>query len=128
MGSSWWRSPPIRAGYGALCRLISRARRSGVKGSYRLERGHFENALDGCLIIWLPSAGRAPLPQHAEDGDWLRECFAGRLWLGVELLPAAPMHAAWSCSRRSVRSSSCRASPPAMCTCTGAAAARCRMC
>ena len=76
----------IRAGYGALCRLISRARRSGVKGSYRLEREHLENALDGCLIIWLPSAGRAPLPQHAEDGHWLRERFTGRLWIGVELL------------------------------------------
>ncbi|MGA2342757.1 MAG: error-prone DNA polymerase, partial [Steroidobacteraceae bacterium] len=75
-----------RAGYGALCRLISRARRSGVKGSYRLEREYLENALDGCLIIWLPPAGRAPLPQHAEDGRWLRERFEGRLWIGVELL------------------------------------------
>ena len=75
-----------RASYGALCRLISRARRRGVKGSYRLEREHLGNALDGCLIIWLPPAGRTPLPQHAEDGRWLRERFEGRLWIGVELL------------------------------------------
>jgi DNA-directed DNA polymerase III PolC len=75
-----------RAAYGALCRLISRARRSGVKGSYRLEREYLENALDGCLILWLPPPGCAPLPQHAEDGRWLRERFEGRLWIGVELL------------------------------------------
>ena len=73
-----------RAGYGALCRLISRARRASPKGSYRLERQDLENALDGCLILWLPPAGRA-LPRES-DGRWLRERFAGRLWIGVELL------------------------------------------
>jgi error-prone DNA polymerase len=75
-----------RASYGALCRLISRARRAGAKGSYRLERQDLENALDGCLILWLPPAGRIPLPRHESDGRWLRERFAGRLWIGVELL------------------------------------------
>jgi error-prone DNA polymerase len=75
-----------RSGYGALCRLISRARRRVAKGCYRLEREDLENALAGCLIVWLPPAGRAPLPQHGEDGHWLRERFAGRLWIGVELL------------------------------------------
>ena len=75
-----------RSSYGALCRLISRARRAGAKGSYRLERGDLENALDGCLILWLPPAGRIPLPRHESDGRWLRERFAGRLWIGVELL------------------------------------------
>jgi DNA polymerase III alpha subunit len=75
-----------RTGYGALCRLISRARRRAAKGSYRLEREYLENALEGCLIIWLPPAGRASLPQHGEDGRWLRERFEGRLWIGVELL------------------------------------------
>src|SRR5271157_999211 len=43
-----------RAGYGALSRLISAARRGGAKGAYVLERRQLENALDGCLIIWLP--------------------------------------------------------------------------
>ncbi len=75
-----------RASYGALCRLISRARRAGAKGSYRLERPDLENALDGCLILWLPSGGRIPSPQQESDGLWLRERFAGRLWIGVELL------------------------------------------
>ena len=75
-----------RASYGAMSRLISRARRAGAKGSYTLERADLENALEGCLLVWLPRAGRAPLPQQSQDGRWLRERFAGRLWIGVELL------------------------------------------
>jgi error-prone DNA polymerase len=75
-----------RASYGALSRLISRARRASAKGSYALKRADLENTLDGCLVVWLPPAGRAPLPQHDEDGRWLRERFTGRLWIGVELL------------------------------------------
>src|SRR5882757_4590542 len=75
-----------RASYGALSRLMSTCRRATAKGSYTLERGDLENALDGCLIIWLPRAGRAILPQHDQDGRWLRERFFGRLWIGVELL------------------------------------------
>jgi error-prone DNA polymerase len=75
-----------RASYGALCRLVSQCRRAAVKGSYALRRADLDNTLDGCLIIWLPRAGRAPLPQHDQDGRWLRERFSGRLWIGVELL------------------------------------------
>jgi error-prone DNA polymerase len=75
-----------RASYGALSRLISRARRAGVKGRYSLARTDLENALDGCLIIWLPRAGRASSQRQEEDGRWLRERFTKRLWIGVELL------------------------------------------
>src|ERR1700730_5083394 len=76
-----------RASYGALSRLISGARRATAKGSYALKRADLENSLDGCLIIWLPRAGRAMLPQqHDHDGRWLGERFFGRLWIGVELL------------------------------------------
>jgi error-prone DNA polymerase len=75
-----------RASYGALSRLVSRARRATVKGRYALERGDLATALDGCLIIWLPRPGKIELPQHDEEGRWLRERFAGRLWIGVELL------------------------------------------
>jgi error-prone DNA polymerase len=74
-----------RASYGALCRLISRARRASAKGSYALERTLLENALDGCLIVWLPGAGRVAATEQSQDGRWLRERFAGRLWIGVEL-------------------------------------------
>jgi error-prone DNA polymerase len=77
-----------RTGYGALSRLISRARRASDKGSYRLERAHLEHALDDCLLIWLPDAGRGrgAAVRHLEQGAWLRDRYAGRLWLGVELL------------------------------------------
>jgi len=75
-----------RSSYGALSRLVSRARRRTVKGSYALRRDDLENSLDGCLLIWLPRAGKAPMPQHEQDGRWLRERFGGRLWIGVELL------------------------------------------
>jgi DNA-directed DNA polymerase III PolC len=73
-----------RASYGAMSRLISRARRASVKGRYALARTDLDNALDGCLIIWLP--GQDALPGQEEEGRWLRERFEGRLWLGVELL------------------------------------------
>ena len=75
-----------RASYGAMSRLISRARRASAKGRYALARADLENALHGCLIVWLPRAGRALAPGQEADGRWLRERFAGRLWLGVELL------------------------------------------
>jgi error-prone DNA polymerase len=75
-----------RASYGAMSRLISRARRAGAKGRYTLARNDLENALDGCLLIWLPRSGGAPPQRPEEDGRWLRERFPGRLWVGVELL------------------------------------------
>ena len=75
-----------RAGYGALCRLISKARRASPKGSYALARADLEEALDQCLIIWLPPAGAGCAARQQEEGGWLRERFAGRLWIGVELL------------------------------------------
>jgi error-prone DNA polymerase len=75
-----------RAAYGAMSRLISKARRSSVKGRYALTRADLENALNGCLIIWLPNADKAVLAQQRADGAWLRERFAGRLWVGIELL------------------------------------------
>jgi DNA-directed DNA polymerase III PolC len=75
-----------RSSYGAMSRLISRARRAHVKGRYALARADLEHALDGCLIIWLPRADRTALQRQEEDGQWLRARFAGRLWLGVELL------------------------------------------
>ena len=118
-----------RASYGAMSRLISRARCAGAKGSYALERADLENALDGCLIVWLPRAGRAALPQHLEGRPLAARALRGA---PVDRRRAADrrrsMRAAWSSSRRWVRRSNCRRSPPATCTCIGAAAARCRTC
>jgi DNA-directed DNA polymerase III PolC len=75
-----------RASYGAMSRLISKARRATRKGCYALARADLEAALAGCLIIWLPRADKAAWQGQEEEGRWLRERFAGRLWIGVELL------------------------------------------
>src|SRR5580698_2826582 len=50
--------------------LIIGARRASTKGSYALARGDLENALPGCLIIWLPRTGRMPMQEHEADGLW----------------------------------------------------------
>jgi len=75
-----------RASYGAMSRLISKARRATRKGCYALARADLEDALAGCLIIWLPRADKAVLQRQEADGRWLRDRFAERLWIGVELL------------------------------------------
>jgi error-prone DNA polymerase len=74
-----------RASYGAMSRLISKARRATRKGCYALARADLEDALAGCLIIWLPRTDKAAWPGQEQEGRWLRERFAGRLWIGVEL-------------------------------------------
>ena len=73
-----------RSSYGNLSRLISKARRAGAKGSYALTREDLQGELNGCLIIWLPAA--KPAQQERSEGRWLRERFAARVWIGVELL------------------------------------------
>jgi error-prone DNA polymerase len=74
-----------RASYGALSRLISKARRAARKGCYSLTRTDLENALPGCLVLWLPRMDKAGLARQEQDGRWLRERFAGNLWIGAEL-------------------------------------------
>jgi error-prone DNA polymerase len=71
-----------RAGYGRLCRLITRARRAAPKGRYRLERTDLErDPLEDCLALWLPGAR-----PDATEAAWLAERFPRRLWISVELL------------------------------------------
>jgi error-prone DNA polymerase len=70
-----------RHGYGRLCRLITRGRRAAEKGSYTLERRDVEELLEHCLILWLPG-----LKPRIEEAQWLKERFAGSLWIAVELL------------------------------------------
>jgi len=69
-----------RAGYGALCRLITRGRRAAAKGRYRLTRADLEDGLPGCLALLVPDA--EPDPAHA---IWLQAHLPGRCWLAVEL-------------------------------------------
>jgi error-prone DNA polymerase len=70
-----------RRGYGALARLITKGRRSAPKGRYQLGRIDLAESLEDCIVLWLPG----PQPAPAE-GAWLRERFAGQLWVAVELM------------------------------------------
>ncbi|THD07666.1 error-prone DNA polymerase [Rhodanobacter lindaniclasticus] len=69
-----------KAGYTALCGLITRGRRASVKGTYRLHRADLADGVPGTFALWLP--GREPDVAH---GRWMRDTFAGRAWLAVEL-------------------------------------------
>ena len=69
-----------KAGYTALCALITRGRRAAAKGTYRLHRADLADGVPGTLALWLPA--REPDPAH---GHWMRDTFAGRAWLAVEL-------------------------------------------
>jgi error-prone DNA polymerase len=66
------------AGYQALCRLITHARRRAEKGRYRLLPEDFATPLDGLLALWLPE-------DDARHAAWLHAHFPQRAWLGVEL-------------------------------------------
>ncbi len=69
-----------RRGYGKLCRLITRGRRSASKGSYSLTRTDLEECgLEQCFILWIPG-----LEPQAEEGAWLAARFP-RVRLAVEL-------------------------------------------
>jgi error-prone DNA polymerase len=72
---------PDRAGYGRLCRLITRGRRNAKKGTYSLDRTDVQALLSGCLILWLP--GEMP---DAGEARWLSKLFPGNVWIAVELL------------------------------------------
>jgi len=76
-----------RPSYGALCRLISRARRAAPKGTYAASRDDLVDCLKDsrCAILWVPDAHRAERAALRATGGWLEERFRGRLWLAVEL-------------------------------------------
>lgn len=68
------------AGYQALCRLITLARRRSEKGRYQLVPSDISSPLEGLLALWVPHRS---LDQAA--GRWLQSKFPGRVWLAVEL-------------------------------------------
>ena len=70
-----------RESYGNLAALITRGRRSAVKGSYRLSRADLADGVAGCLALWLP--GRVP---DADEARWLKPRFREALWIAVERL------------------------------------------
>jgi hypothetical protein len=86
-------------------------------------RAPTSRALEGCLIIWLPRAGRTLQPQHEEDGPLAARAFRGRLWIGVELLTGGFDARRLELLETLGKHWICRGSPRATCTCIGAAAA-----
>ncbi len=93
-----------RAGYGRLCRLITRGRRAAAKGEYRLCRDDLHEIvasrneelrltpdpypltppsypLTPLLCLWLPAT-----QPDADAARWLATLFPGQLWIAVELL------------------------------------------
>jgi len=71
---------PTQKAYAQICALITLGRRRSEKGGYQLVRADFESGLEDCLALWIPSP-HATLSQAM----WLRERFAERCWLAVEL-------------------------------------------
>ncbi|MFJ3373851.1 error-prone DNA polymerase [Pseudomonas sp. NPDC086112] len=67
-------------GYQTLCRLITRARRRTQKGQYQVLWEDFGEPLPGLLALWVPDA-----VDDVEQGHWLKQAFAERLWLSVQL-------------------------------------------
>jgi error-prone DNA polymerase len=72
-----------RAGYGHLSALITRGRRSALKGRYRLSLDDLRDGVPGCLALLL--ADPPPALEHAQA---IASRFPGRAWLAVELFRA----------------------------------------
>ncbi|MBM3112889.1 error-prone DNA polymerase [Pseudomonas sp. W15-Feb18] len=68
-------------GYQNLCRLITQGRRRASKGAYQVLREDFDASTHGLLALWIPDEDE----QDLNVGHWLRERFAERLWLAVQL-------------------------------------------
>jgi error-prone DNA polymerase len=76
-----------REDYAALCALITRGRRAAAKGSYHLLRSDLEALGTACCVLWLPAEDPEPA-----DASWLKQHFAGRVWLAVELHAGSDDH------------------------------------
>ena len=110
-----------RESYGNLAALITRGRRSAVKGSYRLSRADLADGVAGCLALWLP--GRVP---DADEARWLKPRFRTRCGSPSNACSRPTTRRVASISSKSRRRPGCRSLPPATSTCMRASVARCR--
>ncbi|MGE5169650.1 MAG: PHP domain-containing protein, partial [Rudaea sp.] len=78
--------------YGDLSQLVTRGRRHAAKGTYRLTRDDVAVLGARCLALWLPAldlrAGDVD-PRVRDEAAFVRDVFAARAWIGVELLARA---------------------------------------
>lgn len=73
-------------GYGNLCQLISKLRRSSEKGTYAATPEDFgRDDLDDCVVVACPERRAKPEALLAL-ARWLLSRFIGRVWLGLDLL------------------------------------------
>jgi len=70
-------------GYEKLCELITRARRAASKGEYLATRDDFPIDTEGLLALWFPREADEGAAEM--EGRWIRERFASRAWIAVEL-------------------------------------------
>ncbi|MBM3408893.1 MAG: error-prone DNA polymerase [Betaproteobacteria bacterium] len=76
-----------REGYGRLSELISTARARAPKGHYQLLPADLDDGVPGCTALLVPAQGLITgQPGLASMATLLRERFADRAWLAVELL------------------------------------------
>ncbi len=75
-----------RWGYGLLSEFITRLRRAtDGKGHARLERSQIrQGALGDCVLLMVPNR-HAPADVIEAQARWLKQHFAGRCWLALEL-------------------------------------------
>ncbi len=75
-----------RWGYGLLSEFITRLRRAAEgKGHARLERPQIrQEALGDCVVLMAPNR-HAPADVIEAQARWLKQHFAGRCWLALEL-------------------------------------------
>ena len=97
-----------RVSYGNLSQLITRGRRSAIKGSYALSRDNVAAFADGLLALWTPperervarldfpagAKGAAFRTEEIEPGpfstaQWVAATFPDRAWIAVELFARA---------------------------------------
>jgi error-prone DNA polymerase len=73
-------------GYGNLCEFITRLRRGAGKGCYSLGLDDIDqDALRNCVMLAAPP--RTSTQEQIESlAVWLRDRFAGRCWLAVQML------------------------------------------
>ncbi|HEY0975475.1 MAG TPA: error-prone DNA polymerase [Solimonas sp.] len=67
-------------GYADICERITQGRRHAEKGEYRLGRAEFDAALPDVCALWIPRGAH-----ERDELAWLRDRYAGRLWIAVEL-------------------------------------------
>ncbi|TJY64923.1 error-prone DNA polymerase [Sinimarinibacterium sp. CAU 1509] len=67
-------------GYAGICGAITRGRRAAIKGRYNLQRRDLDAPIPEVCALWIPRG-----PGDVEELAWLRERYAGRLWIAVEL-------------------------------------------